>query len=135
MALVDKDLAAGVDVVGTYDPTPLFAGEAPIVTDHEYVAASQTLAKGQLVARDANRRLVACDPAAVDGTQIPVGILTQAVTTAAGVTTVSVPIYVEGIFNYAAITWPASITTFALAQALLETTKSNVNLRIRQLMQ
>lgn len=129
MSIVDKDIAYS-GIAGSVNTTPLFAGQQDVVTEAATVALNTTLVKYQVVARNADGDLVPHAPAAGDVTAIPVGITTQAVvtTTAKG----NVAIYTAGYFNYAAITWHASITTLALAKAVFRasTVPGNVNINI-----
>jgi hypothetical protein len=129
----NNDLAE-YNSLGTTEITQLFAGEMDIITDIGNVAANTpAMAKYTLVARDASRNLVPCDPAASDSKKIPVGVLCQPV--ALKTVAQSVPIYIQAWFNFAAITWPASITTLTAAQTLLETTTAGVNMRVSKLRQ
>lgn len=130
LSVIDKDLAEGVNLVGQYTPTPIFAGDLDVLTDNEYVAAGQTLAKYTVVARNSNRQLVALNPAASDGTQIPVGVLTQAVTTGASVSATRAPFYKQAYLNFAALVWPAAITTVDQAKAAFENAPSGTNITI-----
>lgn len=125
--VVDKDLAAS-DVAGSFTPMSIWAGEQDIVTDTALVAPSTTLTKLQVVAFDTSGHLVALNPAATDSTKIPVGVISQGVTT--GSTPVSIGYYIGGFFNFAALTWPGSITTLAAAKAIFRTAPSGVNINI-----
>lgn len=114
MATVDKDLASD-ELVGSSSPTPLFAGDADVVTE-EAILDTGNLAKYTVVGRvTATGKIIACDPAAVDGSQTPIGILTQAADATAADKRVA--IFTAGFFNHAALVWAAATNTLALRQA------------------
>lgn len=113
MALIDSDLAAYTDL-GSYTPTQLFAGDAPIVTTDYPCAAATVLAKYQVVAIVADK-LVAHNPGASDGSQIAVGITCQA--KAAQSADKQVTIYRAGCFNHAALVWHTDSDTLAERKA------------------
>lgn len=103
MGVVDKDLAGG-EVFGAMNVTPLFAGQAPVVTE-EAIVDTGVLAKYTVVGKiTATGKVVALNPAASDGSQIAHGILTQAVDATAA--DVRAAIYTAGFFNDAALVWP-----------------------------
>lgn len=104
MGVVDKDLAGG-EVFGAVNITPLFAGQAPVVTE-EGIIDTGVLAKYTVLGKiAATGKLVALNPAGADGSQIAYGILTQAVDATAA--DVRAGIYTGGFFNDAALVWPA----------------------------
>jgi hypothetical protein len=123
MPIVDKDLAAGVDVVGSTDPIQLFAGDKEIVTDDNYVVANGqgVLPKYSVVAiLTSSGKLVKHVPGASDGSQIAVGITTQKVDATSA--DAKVAIYKSGFFNHLALTWHANTNTLALRKAVFERT-------------
>lgn len=114
MAVIDKDLA-GDDLPASFSPTPLHAGDADVVTE-EAVLGAGNLAKYTVVGRvTATGNLAVHNPAAVDGSQNPIGILTQAAD--ATLATKRVAIYTAGFFNHAALVWDAGLATLAARQA------------------
>ena len=116
MAIVDKDLA-GSEIVGSFTPTPLFAGDADVVTE-EGIIDTGVLAKYTVLGKiTATGKLVALNPAGADGSQIAYGVLTQAVDATAA--DVRAGVYVAGFFNDAALVWPvhASYDTLIERQA------------------
>jgi len=116
MATVDKDLA-GSEIVGSFTPTPLFAGESATVTE-EGIIDTGVLAKYTVLGKiTATGKLVILNPAAVDGSQVAYGILTQAVDATAA--DVRAGVYVGGFFNDAALVWPVhtSLDTLIERQA------------------
>ena len=116
MSISDKDLA-GDSTIGTFSPIPLWAGDATIVTDDNYVVASgQGIVPKYSVVGLVGGKLVKHNPAGVDGSQNAIGILTQAVNATAA--DAKVAIYVSGFFNHLALTWAAATSTFALRQAV-----------------
>lgn len=126
MAITDKDLAADA-TVGSYSPTQLFAGDVDVISDDGRVVASGqgVLPKYSVVAvLTSTGKLVKHAPAAADGSQVAVGITTQAVNTTSG--DQKVAIYVAGYFNVAALTWAAATSTLALQKAAFARTSINV---------
>lgn len=117
----DKDLASG-ELVGTTSIVPLFAGDMDIITE-EGVVDTGVLAKYTVVGKiTATGKLVALNPAAVDGSQIAYGILTQAVDATAA--DVNAGVYIGGFFNDAALVWPvhASLDTLIERKAAFQST-------------
>lgn len=109
MSYLDKDLAAGGTIVGSYQPVDLFAGDAEIVTEPGLVSAFLVLAKHTVVGQvTESGLLVAYNPFAADGSQVAFGILTQAVQ---GGSNQSVGVYTAGFFNADALVWPNSIAS------------------------
>lgn len=103
MGVVDKDLAGG-EVFGAMNITPLFAGQAPVVTE-EAIVDTGVLAKYTVVGKiTTTGKVVALNPAGADGSQVPYGILTQAVDATAA--DVRAAVYTGGFFNDAALVWP-----------------------------
>lgn len=120
--IVDKDLAAGA-IEGSFDRIKLFAGDSPVNTDDGYVVASGqgVVAKYTVVGIiTASGKLAKHTPGATDGSQIAVGITTQAVNATAA--DQKVAIYKAGTFNHLALTWHASLTTLAQRKAVFERT-------------
>lgn len=115
MALPDKDLAAGGTVEGTYAYNQLFAGDQDdVITEEAVVVAGQNLAKYTVVGRiAASGKLAVYNPAAVDGTEKAIGILTQA---ANAVADTRVAIFTAGFFNHTALVWPAGVATLLARQ-------------------
>lgn len=128
MSIQDRDIAEGFTSVASYAPVPLYAGDQDVLTDSEFVAPNQSLAKYTVVARNASRQLVPVAPAASDGTQIPVGVISQPIVT--GVAASKIGYFKGGFFNFAALTWPNTVTTVAQAQALFEKAPSGVVINI-----
>lgn len=120
-----NDLAGGVSQIGEFKPTQLFAGEKEIVTAHDPVAASTTILKYQVVAKNSSGELVPYDPEGVSGEDKAVGIAAQPVTTDA-VTAQSLPYYVSGFFNHEALVWPSDITTLADRKAVFVGTEIQI---------
>lgn len=123
MAIQDKDLVAGFTSQGSYSPTQLFAGDADVVTDDGHVVASGqgVVPKYSVVGIvTATGKLAKHNPGAGDGSQIAVGITTQAVDATSA--DAKVAIYKAGYFNHAALTWNAATTTLAARKAVFERT-------------
>lgn len=122
MTVVDKDLAAGA-IEGSFNRTKLFAGDSPVNTDDGYVVASGqgALPKYSVVGiLTASGKLAKHTPGASDGSQVAVGITTQAVDATSA--DKKVAIYKSGTFNHAALTWHASTATLAARKAVFERT-------------
>ncbi len=108
---------AGVASLATqsFTEVPLFSGEAPIVTTSEVVAAA-TIASADLpafsvVGRNSSGELVAAvyDTATPANAIAPIGITTA--TVKQGATAKNVEVFRGGMFNPAALVWPASFDT------------------------
>lgn len=100
---------ASYDVVGTYTPEQLFAGDAPIVTGNANATAA--IAKYQVCALTAAGIL----PFVV-GTHTAAQLVIAAQAADSGE---NCPYYSAGYFNHAALGWPAdaSLDTFAERRA------------------
>lgn len=109
------DLAGGNLSYGSYTPFQLFAGDDDAVTQSFEVAANTAITKYQVLAVDANGRLVPHAPAASDTTAKALYVACQGMASNASV--VKLPVYVEGYFNHEALVWDASLTTLAERQA------------------
>jgi hypothetical protein len=121
-----RSLVADFDSAeGTYTPPNLFAGEAPIITTNYTLTASTAISAGQVLAIDpATGYLVVVVPAATDGTEIARCIAVEAV--ASNASAISIPVYVGGFFNHAALTWPAAWDTLAERKAAFEGTDIHI---------
>jgi hypothetical protein len=125
MAYPDKDLAAGGQVVGSYAPLPLFAGDADVVTEEEVVVTGQVLAKLTVVGKvTATGKLTVYTPGAVDGSEKAYGVLTQAAD--GTLADVNVAAYTAGFFNHDALVWPAAIDTLAERKAAFAGTQIRI---------
>ena len=103
----------------TYTPVEVFGGEAPILTQSDTLASGENLAAYTVVGRDSTtKKLEVWDLAASDGTQNPVGILIHAIDASAA--DKDCQIYVGGVFNFANLVVPGSITTAALANSYFD---------------
>lgn len=122
MSVFDKDLAAS-GVVTPPHVTQLFAGDSEVVTEEgETVVAGTNLAKYTVVGRiTASGKLKAHTPGANDGSEVAIGILTQAAN-AASADVPGLAIYTAGFFNHEALTWHASLTTLAARKAVFART-------------
>lgn len=103
----------------TYTPTELLAGDIPVKTQNETLSAGENLAANTIVGRDATTlSLEVWDPAANDGTEVPIGILVHAVDASGGA--LACQIYVAGHFNFDALVVPGAITTAAQCNAAFD---------------
>lgn len=110
-------MVAGNTNVGTYTPEELLAGDAEIITEPEVVVSGAgALAQYTVVGKvTASSKLVAHNPAAVDGSEVAYGILTEAVDATAA--DVNVAVYTGGYFNHAQLVWDATLTTLEARKA------------------
>lgn len=108
-----QDLA-GDTTLGTLTPVQLYAGEAPIISNHITAASGVAFGKYEVYAMDATGKAIKYDPTATAGTAptFAKGIFAQAI--AAGAVG---PVFEAGAFNHAALTWHASLTTFDARRA------------------
>ncbi len=127
--MAENDLAYGDQSAGTFTPTQLITADfPPATTSSARVLDGQTLDQWEVVAFDANNKLVVWDPTAVtdidasgDTANIkapqayPVGIMAYAAAPSGadgdGI------YYHSGCFNPDLLVWPASIDTLAERKA------------------
>lgn len=99
-------IASGPEL-GTYTPPQLFANDGDVRTKTGSFASGLTLAANTVIARNTSTgKLVAWAPAGTNGTNIAVGITTEAIDTTGGADTK--PYYISGDFNIDALVWPTS---------------------------
>lgn len=98
-------LAGNVDL-GSFEPTYLFAGEKKIITQPFPVGAGD-LAQYQVVALDADNKLVPHNPEAADTTKVMIGVATNAAKA-----NTSVGVYTSAFLNHEVLVWHASLDTF-----------------------
>lgn len=98
---------------GTYTPEQRFAGESDIITNSYTIAqAAGSVAAGTLLGKiAASGKLVPCNTAATNGSEVPVAILAEAVNATAG--DVVAAAYVAGEFNLDFCVFHASFDTEA----------------------
>ena len=98
--MVDKALAGGLDVEGTFTPDELYAGESDVVSTQDTVAAgTAALAQYQVVAL-VGGFLVAYNHAGVDGSEKPYGVLPHAIDASASLVDLDTPVFTAGVFNF-----------------------------------
>lgn len=105
-----QDIAAGEIDLGSFTPVQLFAGEAKIISGDYELAVN--VVKYGVYALDATGKVIVWDPAGTAPATIPKLIASQA-----GVTGDRIAFFEGGYFNHAALTWPASLTTFETRRA------------------
>jgi hypothetical protein len=104
----------------TFTAEQLLAGDSPVVTQEATLASGENLAIHTIVGRDSTTgKLEVWDPAANDGTEVPVGILAYAVD--ASLADKACVIYVAGTFNFAQLVVPNG-ETLATVQAAFDRT-------------
>lgn len=102
---------------GASTPDNLIAGEIPREAKEVTIASGETLVRGTVVGRvTASGHYVPCDPAAVDGSEAPQGVLVYDVDASAAATVGA--IYRSGTFNIAALTFADGVTAADLEDAL-----------------
>jgi hypothetical protein len=119
---MDRSLAGGVTVEGTFNPDQLYAGEADIVTTQGVVgAASGALAQYQVVALVAGL-LVAFNAAGADGSEVAYGVLPHAIPDAA--VDQDTPVIIGGVLNFDVLV--AGGATYAELKAAFAAGNSNI---------
>ncbi len=102
----------------TYTPDKLIAGDYPLVTGEVTIVSGQNLARGALLGKiTASGKYTLCDSGASDGSQVPKGILAEAVDASAADVT-HAPYYLAGEFNEAAIAFGGTDTADTHREAL-----------------
>lgn len=120
MASIPNYLAGNGDL-GSWEPTNLFAGEAPIITD-----GFQTLSAVQMyevVAKNAAGEIQVLTYPPVDG---QLNTQAFAITAQPGNVDDFIPVYTGGAFNHAALIWPAGCDTLEKRQALFDRTDIHI---------
>jgi len=86
----------------TSTPENLIAGDYPLVTEPETIAANQVLKRGALLGRNTvTKKLHLCVAAAEDGTENPVAVLVAAMDTTGA--DADGPVYKTGIFHFSGL--------------------------------
>lgn len=99
-----------------FTPSQVILGDADVVTKSVTVVSGQTLAALTVVGViTASGKYAVCNLAAENGTEVPAGILVNAVNASGGDKDGTV--YLGGDFNIAALVWGASFTTAVLKNA------------------
>lgn len=103
-----------------YAPTNFIAGDSPaIATENGTLITGQNLLARSVIGRiTASGKLTLCNPAAVDGSQIPVGILVHACDATAA--DKNVQFYKAGNFFTDALTWHAGFDSAAKKAAAFD---------------
>lgn len=102
--------------VGAYTPEQRIVGDSDVITNNFTLISGQNLAAGAVLGRiTASGKLTLCNSGAGDGSNVPVGILCEAVDASGGDKVTSV--YVAGEFDIASLVWHASFSTDALKLA------------------
>lgn len=111
---------AGNGDLGSWEPTQIFAGEADIVT--EGGAAGADIAIYQVIAKNAAGAMVPYDPTSADSPEATaIGIAAQPAKSGQ-----NVPYYIGGVFNHAALGWPATVDTLVKRQAVFDRTNIHI---------
>lgn len=106
-------LAQGVNLVNTFAPFELWAGESDLVTSQGTAGAN--LAQFLVIARNPAGKIVQVAPAATDSTAKAIGFMAQA-----AVNNGPAVYYTGGVPNHAVLIWPAGVTTLDARKALFD---------------
>lgn len=99
--MVDRSLAGGVTVEGTFNPDQLYAGEADIVTTQGTIAAGNAaLVQYQVVALVGGNLIAYDKENGVAGANAPYGVLPHAIDNSAGADPVDTPVIIGGVLNF-----------------------------------
>ena len=102
--MVDKALAGGLNLEGTFTPVELYAGESDVVTTQETIAAgTAALAQFQVVALVGGFLIAYDKENGVAGSNVPYGILPHAVDASASAVDIDTPVFTGGVFNFDAL--------------------------------
>jgi hypothetical protein len=102
-----SDLASGVTLVGTYETKLLWAGEAPITTNHYTLTID--VVKYQVVSINAADQIVAFDAT----------LPKAAVASQPALAGDTIAFFDGGFFNHDALVWPAALDTFPERRAAI----------------
>ncbi|PKR50775.1 head decoration protein [Thalassospira marina] len=101
----------------TFTPENLIAGDYPLVSEPETIAADQVLKRGALLGRNtATKKLHLSVAAAEDGTEKPVAVLVSAMDTTGA--DAEGPVYKTGIFHFSGLEVGAGWDKASLRAAL-----------------
>lgn len=128
MATTIQYAEAGMAAYATeaFNEIPLFSGAGPFKTTTETLLnPGADLPAYSVVGRiTASGKVTLCNPAAVDGSQVAIGITTaKVVNTAADQ---GIAIFREGTFNPAALNWHAGFTTDAQKRLAFEASQPGI---------
>jgi hypothetical protein len=95
----------------TYNPDNLVAGDTPAISNVSgTLFAGQNLARGAVVGRiTASGKFTLCNNGAVDGSDVPVGVLAHAIDASAA--DKACQVYTQGCFRKSELVWDASFNT------------------------
>lgn len=98
---MDKALAGGLNVEGTFVPDQLYAGESDVVSTQEVIAAgTAAMPKYQVVALVGGFLIPYDKENGVAGANVPYGILPHAVDASASAVGIDTPVFTGGVFNF-----------------------------------
>jgi len=114
------DAIAG-SATASHAPDNLIAGSDGIMTDSATLLSGQNLTRKQVVGRvTATRKLIECAPGAIDGSQIPVGVLAHDCDASAADKTCQ--FYKGAKLRLSEVIWHANFTTDAQKKAAFDRT-------------
>lgn len=101
---------ASFEKLDNYLQSFLLAGSEPELFSYPFtVAANTTIAQFQVVGLNSSGQIIP----AVSGTTQAIGVATQAITTASGDTSKSIPVFISGHFNTGALVYDSSYDSVA----------------------
>jgi hypothetical protein len=121
---MDRSLAGGVTVEGTFNPDQLYAGEADIVTTQGSVAAATAAMPQYQVVADVGGVLVPYNKEGADGSEVPYGVLPHAIDNSAGGAAVDTPVIIGGVLNFDVLV--ADAATYDVLRAAFASSNSNI---------
>lgn len=125
---------ASFDVLDTWLQTWLLVGGGPELQTYPYtIEESMTLVQGQVVGLNGSKRIVPA-VASGGGAVQAIGVMAVSVTTGAGDTTTTAPVYYSGSFSAMGLTWDATYSTLALQEAAFRgaPTPTQIVVKLRQ---
>ena len=109
----------------TYAPVDLIIGDADVVTQDITVLSGQNLAANEVVGRvTASGKIMASIIGASDGSEVPLGILVNAIDASGG--DLAGTIYIGGDFNEDELVWDAGYSTDLLKRKAFDGTNIKV---------
>jgi len=110
-------MTAGYSTQGAYSPDSLLAGETNLVTRKGTLISGENLVRGALLGKiTSGGKLNLSLSAAVDGSEVPFGILAEDADASAG--DVECVLYVKGHFNEDSITYGTAHTADSVREGL-----------------
>ncbi|MBK9515531.1 MAG: head decoration protein [Flavobacteriales bacterium] len=120
-----SEYKASFGAAGSTSNPELFAGSAAVTTLPVTFLTGAAIARYAVVGRvAASGKFIISDPAASDGSQVPVGIAVESAASASADAVGN--IYISGCFNPAALVWHAGYTTAVLKAKAFDGTSISI---------